>query len=249
MELHGKVALVTGAARRVGKVIALALAERGMHVIVHHYRSKFEATQTAWEIKQQGVGAVPLRADLADPQAIAAMFDRVRLYTGRLDVLVNSASTFQRGDVLGRCVEDWDHVMAVNLRAPFVCSQHAARLMLEGGGGVIINIADVAGRTPWINYPDHSVANAGLLMLTRVLAKALAPRIRVNAVVPGPVLKPDHMAPERWLALAAALPLLRTGRPENVARTVLALIDNDFVTGAAWDVDGGDSLLGLLDAL
>ena len=250
MNQRGKVALVTGAARRVGKVIALELAGRGMHVVVHHNRSKFEATQTAWEIKQRGVGALPLRCDLSDPAEIERMFERIRRATGRLDVLVNSASVFQRGDVLTRRVEDWDRVMDVNLRAPFLCSQQAARLMLDTvGSGVIINIADTAGRTPWAAYPEHSISNAGLLMMTKVFARALGPQVRVNAVVPGPVLKPDLLPPERWKQIGEKLPMGRTGRPENIARAVLALIDNDFVTGSVWDVDGGDALINVLDAI
>ncbi|GAB4479277.1 MAG: 3-oxoacyl-[acyl-carrier-protein] reductase [Anaerolineae bacterium] len=248
MDLSGKVALVTGSARRVGKVIALALAARGMHIVVHYHRSKFEAAETASEIKKMGVGALPCQADLADPAQIAEMFTCLEQRLGRLDVLVNSASTFPRGDVLTRSVETWDHVMAVNLRAPFLCGQQAARLMLKNETpGVIINIADTAGLAPWVHYPDHSVSKAGLIMLTRVMASALGPQIRVNAIVPGPVLKPDMMDSARWRAIGERLPLGRTGHPENVAHVALTMIENDFVTGAVWGVDGGDSLISSMD--
>lgn len=234
-----KVALVTGSAHRVGKVIALALAERGMHVMVHYHQSQAEAAKTVEEINNLGVEADAVQADLGDPAAIERLFDNLKSRFGRLDVLVNSASAFQAKAVLDITVEDWDHTMNVNLRAPFLCSQQAARLMRPGG--VIINIADVIGQTPWVRFPHHSVSKAGLIMLTKVLAQALAPDIRVNAVVPGPVLKPESMPPERWEQLGAELPLSRTGRPENVAQAVLALIDNDFTAGTIFNVDGGGS--------
>jgi pteridine reductase len=233
-------ALVTGAARRVGKVIALALAGRGMHVMVHYHRSESEAIETAEAVASLGVEAETIQADLGDPAAIERLFDRLKSRFGRLDVLVNNASAFQAKAVLDLTVEDWDHTMNVNLRAPFLCSQQAARLMQNNrSGGVIVNIADIAGQVPWVRFPHHSVSKAGLIMLTKVLAHALAPDIRVNAVVPGPVLKPETMPPERWEQLGAELPLSRPGHPENVAQAVLALIDNDFTTGTIFNVDGG----------
>lgn len=242
-----QVALVTGAARRVGRTIALALAGRGANVVVHYHRSQTEAVQTAQEIAALGVEALAFPADLADPAAIDQLMASIKEKFGKLDVLVNSASAFQAKNVLDITVEDWDAVMNVNLRAPFLLSQRAARLMADGG--VIINIADVAGESPWVRFAHHSVSKAGLIMLTRVLAKALAPAIRVNAVLPGPVMKPEAMDEARWQKLGGVLPLRRTGSPENVAQTVLALIDNDFATGAVWSVEGGDALIGSVDLL
>ncbi len=247
MELAHHVSLVTGAAKRVGRTIALALAARGADVAVHYYRSEAEAQATARQIAAHGVRAEAIEANLADPQAIETLMEQVRSRFERLDLLVNSASAFQAKNVLDVTVEEWDAVMAVNLRAPFLLSQHAARMMQAQGQGVIVNIADIAGQVPWPRYPHHSVSKAGLIMLTRVLAKALAPAVRVNAIVPGPVLKPEGMPDERWAKLGERLPLQRTGSPEHVAQAVLALIQNDFVTGAIWNVDGGDALVGSVD--
>lgn len=248
MDLTGKVALVTGGGRRVGRAIALGLAERGMNVVVHYNRSDVDATNTVEALRARGVSAELAQGNLGNPLDIEHVFVAVESYFGRLDVLVNSASTFVTGDVLEMTVGDWNYVMAVNLRAPFLCSQRAAHLMLaRQAPGAIVNIADVAGQIPWTRFPIHSVSKAGLIMLTQVLAKSLGPHIRVNAVVPGPVLKPDPMPDARWDALGAALPLGRTGEPENVVQAVLALVENDFITGSVLNVDGGDSLLGSID--
>lgn len=250
MDLSGKIALVTGAAHRVGRIVALALAERGAHVVVHYHRSAQQAEATAAEARTMGVQGEAVRANLGNPLEIDEMFVRIEAWFGRLDVVVNSASAFQARDILELTLDDWNYVMAINLRAPFQISQLAAHLMLaRGTGGVIVNIADVAGQRPWARYPHHSVSKAGLLMLTQVMAKSLGPDIRVNAVVPGPVLKPDGMPDARWNRLGEGLPLRRTGLPENVAQAVCALIENDFATGAILNVDGGDSLLGSLDVL
>jgi pteridine reductase len=247
MDLTDKVALVTGAGQRVGRAIALGLAERGASILVHYRSSEAEAHQTMDDIRALGVRAEAFRADLGQPQQIAALFEAVVRSFGRVDVLVNSASTFRLGNVLDVTVEDWDRVMNVNLRGPFLCGQHAARLMLDRDGGVIINIADIAGQVPWVRFPHHSVSKAGVVMLTKVFAKSLGPDVRVNAVVPGPVLKPEDMSDARWERLGAMLPLRRTGDPGNVVQAVLALIENDFMTGAVLNVDGGDALIGSVD--
>jgi pteridine reductase len=248
MDLQGRVALITGSARRVGKAIALGLASRGADVMVHYHRSADEAARTVAEIRAQSVHAESVQADLSVPSAIEVLFDTLRAEFGRVDVLVNSASVFQAADLLDVTVDDWEAVMAVNLRAPFLCSQHAARMMQSGSGdGVIINIADIAGQVSWVRFPHHSVSKAGLIMLTRVLAKSLGPGIRANAVVPGPVMKPEGMPDVRWQALGDVLPLGRTGSPQNVVQAVLALVENDFITGTILNVDGGDALIGSVD--
>ncbi len=247
MDLTDKVALVTGAGQRVGRAIALGLAARGASILVHYRSSEDEARETLDDVRALGVRAASFRADLGQPEQIAALFEAIVRSFDRVDVLVNNASTFRLGDVLDVTVEDWNRVMNVNLRAPFLCSQHAARLMLDHGGGVIVNIADIAGQVPWVRFPHHSVSKAGVVMLTKVFAKSLGPEVRVNAVVPGPVLKPEDMSDARWERLGAMLPLRRTGDPGNVVQAVLTLIENDFMTGAVLNVDGGDSLIGSVD--
>lgn len=250
MDLRDKVALVTGGAHRVGKAIAMALAARGAHIIIHYNQSEEKAQETSREIRGMGVRSVAIRANLGNPVSIEEMFVHIEAQFGKLHVLVNSASAFQAKEFLSISLEDWNYTMAVNLRAPFVTSQLAAHLMLaRGEGGCIVNIADIAGEEPWERYPHHSVSKAGLIMLTRVSAKSLAPDIRVNCVVPGPVMKPDRMPDARWQRLGEVIPMKRTGGAENVAQAVLAMVDNDFMTGAILNVDGGDSLVGSTDLL
>ena len=250
MEIDGKVALVTGGAHRVGRAIALSLAERGAHVLVHYNLSEAAAQQTVREIEALGVQANLIHANLGDPLSIEDMFVLLESQFGKLHILINSASAFKAADFLELTVEDWNYAMAVNLRAPFLCSQRAAHLMLaRGERGCIVNIGDVAGERPWERYPHHSVSKAALLMLTEVSAKALAPEIRVNAVVPGPVLKPERMPDARWQRLGEVIPMRTTGSERNVAQAVLALVENDFATGAIFNVDGGDRLVGSTDLL
>ncbi|MCC6905326.1 MAG: SDR family oxidoreductase [Anaerolineae bacterium] len=252
MSLRGKVALVTGAARRVGRGIAFALARAGASVAIHYHTSDQEALETLDLIRRPGIRAEAIRADLADPDEIRHLFNAVQQTFGRLDILVNSASAFTRRGFLDLSLEEWDAGIAVNLRAPFLCSQRAARLMLSQEiTGSIINIADTIGERPWASYPEHAISNAGLLMLTRVSAKALAPnRIRVNAVIPGPVLRPSGMPDERWKQIVGALPLPHQGDgTAYVAQAVLSLVQNEFITGAALHVDGGEGLLDLEDLI
>ncbi|WP_162909436.1 SDR family NAD(P)-dependent oxidoreductase [Aggregatilinea lenta] len=251
MDLDGKVALVTGAAHRVGKAIALALAGEGAHIVVHYGGSVDAAHATADEIEALGVEALPVQADLSQPETINQLFEAVEARFGRLDVLVNSASNFMKQplDVVG--LDDWQITMAINLQAPFLCTQRAAPLMRAverpaDQPALIVNITDLAGLYPWRSFVQHGVSKAGLVHLTKVSARELAPAIRVNAIAPGPVLPPAYMDPdgEAWQRVYAAVPLQRAGKPEHVAQTVVFLAQNDFITGAVIPVDGGESLLG-----
>lgn len=249
MNLQGKVALVTGAARRLGKAIALALAEEGAHLVVHYGRSDAEAQQTVDELRQRGSHAVAIQADLADPDAIARLFEAVDRQLNRLDVLVNSASTFRACAFDAIDAAQWDEVLAVNLRAPFLCTQHAARLMRavprgEGETALVVNLADLSGVSVWTGYAHHAVSKAGLIHLTHVAARELAPVIRVNAVVAGPILPPMGMDPdgEPWRRITRRVPLGRAGRPDEIAQAVLFLAKNDYMTGAVLAVDGGEHL-------
>jgi len=253
MDLQDKVAIVTGGAHRVGKAIALALAREGAHIVVHYGRSEAAARSTVAEIKSLGVRALPVQADLHDPAQIDALFRAVDEEFGRLDVLVNSAASFvkQPFDTIG--LDDWKDVLQVNLRAPFLCTQRAARLMRRaerpaGEPALIVNIADLSGLYPWRGYAQHGVSKAGLIHLTKVSAYELAPEIRVNAIAPGAVLPPPGMDPrgETWQSLGARVPLRRTGHPDYVGQTVVFLARNDYITGALIPVDGGEHLVGTL---
>lgn len=242
VNLQGKTAVVTGAAHRVGKAIALALAEAGAHVVVHYFNAADQVPATLAEIEALGVTAVPVQADLSAAAGVEALFDAAEAALGGVDVLANSAAIMEAGDVLTLAPADWQRSLDLNLSAPFFCAQRAARSMRVRGGGAIVNIADLSGLQPWARYPAHSVSKAGLLMATQVLAKALAPDIRVNAVAPGPVVKPDEWSDEHWRALGQRTLLKRTGSGYDVARAVRFLVEADYITGETLLVDGGRHL-------
>lgn len=240
-----RVALVTGAARRVGRAIALELAAQGYALAVHaHSAPQAAVDETLAACRAFGVSAEAFRADLAGPAAIEGLFAAVDARFGRLDVLVNSASTFQRRRLMDVTLDDWQRTLAVNLTAPFLCTQAAVRQMRGQSppGGVIVNIGDQGALEPWPDYADHGVSKAGLLALTQLTALSEAPLIRANMVVPGLVMKPDAMPEARWSGLAAETPAGRPGSAEDVARAVAFLAGEPFITGAILRVDGGAGL-------
>lgn len=243
-ELKGKVALVTGSARRVGRGIMLGFARAGAHVVIHHSRSDDDAATAAEEAKALGVETLVVKADLSQYDETARLFEAVKDKFGRLDVLVNSASVFEQKDFLDIPPDEWDTVMNVNLRAPFWCTQFAGRIMREAGiAGAVINIADNSGLRPWSVRPHHSISKAGLIMLTEVSARALAAyQIRVNCIVLGPVLPSPGQDEAAWANVEARLPLKRSGDPDDAARAAVFLATNDFITGAVLRVDGGEWL-------
>jgi NAD(P)-dependent dehydrogenase (short-subunit alcohol dehydrogenase family) len=243
-DLKGKVVCVTGSARRVGRAIAMEFARQGADVVIHHHASPEEAECAAAEARSYGVRAFVVAADQADPDAVARMFDDIRSHCGRVDVLVNSAASFDHTPLLDMTYGDWQRVQGVNVGGPFLCCQQAARLMREDGrGGAIINISDNSGLTPWKSRPAHSVSKAALIMLTQVSALALAEYdIRVNCVVPGPVLHPAGKPDDDLDVLARELPLGRIGNPQDIARACVFLATNDFMTGTIMRVDGGEGV-------
>jgi len=245
-DLTDAVVCVTGAARRVGRAIALEFAHQGAHLVIHHSSSDAEAHSAAEEARRLGVEALIVKADQADPDGVAAMFETIRARYGQLDVLVNSAASFRRTPLLEIDFAEWQSVIGVNLTGPFLCTQHAARLMVAGGrGGAIINISDNSGLKPWAARPHHSIAKAGVIMLTQVSSLALAEHnIRVNCVVPGPVLRPAGEPEEVLESIARGLPLKRIGQPNDIARACVFLATNDFATGSILRVDGGEGLAG-----
>ena len=232
-------AIVTGAAHRLGRVIALELARQGYAIGLHYHRSSAQARSTQAELEAAGAAVFVLPADLRDPAQIERLFERAAGLEHPLQVLVNSAAVMQRGDARTLAVEDWDATMALNLRAPWLCARAAARLMDQHGGGVVINISDSGAQRPWTTYPAYVVSKAALEALTRLLARALAPGVRVNAIAPGLILPSPDLPPEQWHRLVERLPLKMQGQPEDVARVVTFLIHNPYITGQVLAVDGG----------
>jgi pteridine reductase len=246
IDMHGQVAIVTGAAHRVGRAIALELARAGVHILLHYYRSPQNIVDEALgELRALGVEAFPLQANLGAAEGVEALFAAARARFGRLDILVNSASNFQRRKLMDVTLAEWEETMRINLTAPFLCTQHAVRMMREKSpaSGVIVNILDKGALEPWVDFAHHGISKAGLLALTKATAASCAPDIRANAIIPGYVLKPDAMSDERWQALAGEMPLARPGAAEDVGRAVVYLASEDYLTGVVLHVDGGQSVL------
>jgi len=244
MELRGRWALITGAARRVGRAIARELAVHGASVVVHYHTSADEAGAAVAELRGLGVEAIALAADLADAAAVAALADAAEARTGGIAVLVNSASNYLRRafDDLDEAV--WDASLDVNLKAPYLLATRLGRAMRARGEGAIVNIADWTGERPYPDYLPYCVSKAGLVSLTRGLARALAPSVRVNAVAPGPVLLPEDFTPAQADAVRRATPLQRIGTAEDVARCVRFLVaEAAYTTGALIHVDGGRGIV------
>lgn len=232
--LEGKVVAVTGAARRIGRAVALELARHGARVAVHYRLSEHEALGTAREC-----GGRAFRADLSRVGEIRALFDEVGSAFGRLDGLVNNAAVFRAVDPLEATEEDWDAIHDVNLKGSFFCCQQAARLMLRTGGGRIVNVASLGGLRPWSRHVPYCVSKAGVVMLTQSLAKALAPDISVNAVAPGVIHFGDDM-PDDIRHLVRITPMRRHGSGRDIAESVRMLLAGpSFVTGQVLAVDGG----------
>ena len=241
MDLDGRVALVTGGAHRVGRAIALALADEGADIALHYHSSAEAARETATEVEARGRRVALLPADLADSDDASGLAARAEDALGRLDVLINNAALFESGEFTEIDAEAWDHVMAVNLRAPFLLLRATAGL-LAASKGVAVNIADVSALRPWPAYPHHSVSKAGLVHLTKVAARALGPEVRVNCIIPGTVLPPEEYTHEQREESAARTALGRIGSPADVVEAVLFLIRSDFATGSVVVVDGGRML-------
>jgi len=242
MDLSGKVCLVTGAARRVGRAIARELASRGAHVVVHYRSSEEEARALSAEIVAAGGRASCAHADLTDLGELQLLVRNIEVDVGYVDVLVNNASDFFETPLLTTSDDDWDQLLDINLKAPFRLCRRVASTMLNRGDGVIVNLTDVWGERPLARHLAYSVSKAGLLMLTKALARELAPTVRVNAVSPGSVLWPESYDEETKARLARRIPLGREGSPEDVARAVRYLAEEEYLTGVVLPVDGGKSL-------
>ena len=232
--------LVTGAGKRLGRAVALRLAEEGADVVVHYRSSQREAQDAAKEIEKLGRRAAAIGADLSSVVEIKRLFDEAGKQFGRLDILVNSAANFLPASMVSTTEQVWDAALDTNLRAPFFCAQAAAP-WLRRTQGVIINFADTGGLLGWTGYIPHSASKAGVIMLTRVLAKALAPEVRVNAIAPGTITM-EGDAPELEADFIKLAPLRRTGTPSDITDTMLFLVQSKFITGQVLVVDGGRTL-------
>lgn len=242
MDLDGRVALVTGAGVRVGAAIATGLSQAGCHVALHYHRSSGPVQETAAAVRAAGREAHVIQADLTDVTAArglaAAVVDRL----GRIDVVVNSAAIMERQSIEEVTPESWDRTMALNLRAPFFVVQ-GAMPWLRRTRGRVVNIADVGSFQPWPSYIPHSVSKAAIVMLTKALARVLAPDVQVNAVAVGPVLLPPGWDDAAARDVVRRVPLGRLGSPGDALAAVLFLLQGtDFATGSTVVVDGGQLL-------
>ena len=233
-----RVALVTGGAVRVGRAISLGLARAGYDLVVAYRSSAQPAESLHEEVTALGRTMAHVQADLRDAHAADRVLDAVGTSFGRLDVLVNSAASFQSVPLLDVGADEWDRVMNLNLRAPHLLVRAAAD-MLRASRGCVINITDLSAWQAWTEYPHHAVSKAALAHLTRIQARVLAPEVRVNGIAPGAVLAPDDWPHEEWTALAKRSVLGRTGSADDVVRALLYLIGAEFVTGHILPVDGG----------
>ena len=231
------VALVTGAAHRVGRALAVGLAANGYDIALHYHASESKVDDARTAIGKSGGESRVFQADLRDAEAPAALVRNVVESMARLDVVINSASVMLRMPMGTITAESWDAILDLNLRAPFLIAQEAARYLPDGGS--IINIADLAAFEIWPPYLPHGVSKAGLVYLTQALARLLAPRIRVNAIAPGTVLLPENFDPGFAAHLTETTPLKRDGSPEDVVQAMLYLLNAAYVTGETIIVDGG----------
>jgi 3-oxoacyl-[acyl-carrier protein] reductase/pteridine reductase len=240
MVIEGKTALVTGGAHRVGKAICLALAQAGANLVINYHASADAAQATAVEVRELGVAALPIQADVSDLGQVESMVTAAKDRFGAIDILVNSASRFEKTPFPTTDVAAWHRVTDILIHGSFYCANAIAPMMLEQGEGAIVNIVDLAAWEPWPNFAAHSVGKAGLLALTRQLALELAPTVRVNAVAPGPVLPPPNFSEAQIVRTVQRTLLNRWGSAEDVAQAVMYLIQADYVTSEVIVVDGGE---------
>lgn len=239
-------ALVTGAAHRLGKAFALALAQQGYAILLHYHASAVEALVTADVIRALGVPVFPVQANLTDETHVDRLFSAIDEALnapdiGPLSVLVNSAALMQRGNARSLSAAQFDATLALNLRAPFLCAQRAFQRMTAGG--LIVNITDIAAQKTWTGFPDYIVSKSALASLTGILARSFAPSVRVNAIAPGLVLPADDIPLEEWQRLVGRLPLKRPAETDEITSALDFLLKNEYITGQTIAVDGGYSLL------
>jgi len=240
-KLSGRVALVTGAAKRIGRVVALRLAAEGADVVIHYGHSESQALDTVREIEKLGRQSIAISANLTSVAEIQSLVSQTVDHFHRLDILVNNAANFLQTKFGSTTEQTWDASLDTNLKAPFFAAQAAAPHLAKSGKGTIVNFADIGGILGWQEFLPHSVSKSGVIMMTRILAKELAPAVRVNAIAPGTITMPGD-PPEWQTDFIRRAPLQRTGRPEEIADVVLFLITAEFLTGQTLILDGGRTL-------
>jgi 3-oxoacyl-[acyl-carrier protein] reductase/pteridine reductase len=240
-KLAGRVALVTGAAKRIGRSIALELAQRGADVIVNYRSSRAEAEQLVAEILKMGRRSIAVQADVSVRAQVQNMISRVEKEFGGLDILVNNAGMFQHVPFDEITDDQWNGILTTNLTSQFICSQTAAPLLKRSGRGRIINLASLGGLLAWPGYTHYCVSKAGVISLTRCMARALAPEITVNAIAPGTITFEGDAA-ELEADFIRRAPLKRTGKGSDIAEAAAFLAESDFITGQVLVVDGGRSI-------
>jgi pteridine reductase len=240
-KLKGRAALVTGAAKRLGRAVATRLASEGADIAIHYGKSSDEAKALAEELKKLGQAASTFSAELRDVAQIQKLIGDVVGHFGRLDILINCAANFLEAKFGETTEKTWDASLNTNLRAPFFCAQAAAPHLAKSGKGSIVNFADIGGIMGWREFLPHSLSKTGVIMMTRILAKELGPAVRVNAIAPGTITMPGD--PPEWQADFVRLaPLHRTGRPDEIADAVMFLLTAEFMTGHTLVLDGGRTL-------
>ncbi len=242
MELKNKVAIVTGGAVRVGRALALALAQQGVRVALHYGSSAEQAEEVVSEIQMLGGEAIALQADLSQMDQLPALVKRVTAHFGPVDILVNNAAIFEPGDVFQTTERDWDRHFAINLKAPFFLSQAFATQIGPERSGHIVNISDWRATRPAATYIAYTLTKAALNTMTQSLALALAPNIQVNALALGAILPPPGQGPDYLAMRAQSIPAKHAGKPADVADALMFLLRSDFVTGDVIFVTGGQHL-------
>jgi pteridine reductase len=240
-KLSGRVALITGAAKRLGRAVALRLAREGADIAIHYGKSAKDAQELQSEIEKLGRRAAIFSAELTDVAAIQKLVADAASHFGQLDILINSAANFLETKFGETTEKTWDASLDTNLKAPFFCAQAAAPHLSKSGHGAIVNFADIGGIMGWREFLPHSISKSGIILMTRILAKELAPAVRVNAIAPGTITMPGD--PPEWQSDFTRLaPLHRSGRPDEIADAILFLLTAEFMTGQTLVLDGGRTL-------
>ena len=242
MDLENKVALVTGAGVRIGQAVAVKLGQLGMRLVIHYHHSEEGAKQTIQRLPGKKSRHLVLQADLKDVSAIEELVHKAEKQAGPVSVLVNNAAEFFPTPLFSATEEEWDNLLALNLKAPFFLSQALAKNMKSSGEGKIVNIVDVSAERPWKSFLPYCASKAALISLTKGLARALSPEVQVNGIAPGTVLPPpEHIEMDLTASVENSL-LKRIGKVEDIVQAVEYLLQSDFVTGTILPVDGGRSI-------